>query len=140
MEYFGLFGTERQNILRGVELIRASPLIGAKVPVHGLLIDVQTGRLEWVANGYQALENVTAGKVGELFKRADHVLDAFAKIGDAATEDLQLPVTKIGAAIGAAHEWLNKAEVVSQTVREKFGQKPAVPPPLPNAPARPAKK
>jgi len=46
VEYFGLFGTERQNVMRGVDFVRVSPLIGAKVPVHGLLIDVQSGRLE----------------------------------------------------------------------------------------------
>ena len=67
IEYFGLFGTERQNVIRGVEFVRASPLIGAQVPVHGLLIDVHSGRLEWVVNGYQRLDAVVTGKVGELF-------------------------------------------------------------------------
>src|SRR5207247_11407234 len=52
-EYFGLFASERQNVIRGAEIVRQSPLIGAKVPVHGLLIDVQTGKLEWLVNGYQ---------------------------------------------------------------------------------------
>ncbi len=131
VEYFGLFASERQNVMRGAEIIRASPLIGTKVPVHGLLIDVQTGRLEWVVNGYQVQEKVVTGKVGELFKRTDQVLDAFAKIGDIATEDLKLPDTKIGEVTGVARDWLHHAEVISETVREKFGQKPAVPPPLP---------
>ncbi len=139
IEYFGLFASERQNVIRGAEIVRSSPLIGAKVPVHGLLIDVQTGRVEWVVNGYQTLENVTTGKVGELFKRTDQVLDAFAKIGDIATEDLKVPDAKIGEAIGTARDWLHRAEVVSEAVREKFGQKPAVPPPLPKTglPPRP---
>src|SRR5437879_11106817 len=39
-EYFGLFASERQNVIRGTEIIRQSPLIGAKVPVHGLLMDI----------------------------------------------------------------------------------------------------
>src|SRR5512136_2275122 len=34
-EYFGLFGSERQNVIKAVELARKSPLIGPKVPIHG---------------------------------------------------------------------------------------------------------
>ena len=52
--FFGLFASERDNVLRGVEFVRRSPLIGASIPVHGLLIDVTSGRLEWVVNGYEA--------------------------------------------------------------------------------------
>src|SRR3989442_10885082 len=33
-EFFGLFASERQNVIRGVEFTRQSPLIGPKVPVH----------------------------------------------------------------------------------------------------------
>ncbi len=139
VEYFGLFGSERQNVQRGVDIVRASPLIGAKVPVHGLVIDVATGRLEWVCNGYEALENVTTRPVGDLFKKADQVLDAFAKIGDVAHEELKLPDTKIGGTIAMAHDWLHKAEVVSAEVREKFGQKPPPAPP-PKIPPRPGRQ
>src|SRR5882762_6738111 len=34
-EYFGLFASERQNVIRSAEIVRQSPLIGSKVPVHG---------------------------------------------------------------------------------------------------------
>jgi len=54
VSYFGLFASERQNVLRGVDFVRQSPIIGRSIPVHGLLIDVETGRIEWVANGYEA--------------------------------------------------------------------------------------
>src|SRR6266536_402297 len=54
-EYFGLFASERQNVIRGAELVRQSPLIGSKVPVHGLMMDIQSARLEWLVNGYQSL-------------------------------------------------------------------------------------
>jgi carbonic anhydrase len=53
--YFGLFASERQNVLRGVEHVRASPLIGPAIPVHGLLFDLATRRFEWVVNGYEEL-------------------------------------------------------------------------------------
>src|SRR5512135_872615 len=91
IEYFGLFGTERQNVIRGVELVRLSPLIGRKIPVHGLMIDITSGRLESVVDGYQGLELAASGKVGELFKKAEHSLDAFAKIGNVAAEEWKLP-------------------------------------------------
>src|SRR6266540_629243 len=55
-EYFGLFASERQNVIRGAELVRQSPIIGTKTPVHGLLIDIQSGKLEWLVNGYQTLD------------------------------------------------------------------------------------
>ena len=51
--YFGLFASVCDNVLRGVGIVRSSPLIGAEIPVHGLVIDVETGRLEWVHNGYR---------------------------------------------------------------------------------------
>ena len=54
-DFFGVFASERQNVIQSVEHIRSSPLIGPSVPVHGLMVDVKTGRLEWVVNGYEAL-------------------------------------------------------------------------------------
>src|SRR5437868_4909776 len=54
-EFFGLFASERQNVMRGVDFTRQSPLIGPKVPVHGLLVDIETGKLEWLVNGYDAV-------------------------------------------------------------------------------------
>ena len=59
-EFFGLFASERQNVIKAVDFVRRSPLIGPKVPVHGLLVDISTGKLEWIVNGYQALETATA--------------------------------------------------------------------------------
>src|SRR2546428_11497669 len=37
-EYFGIFSSERQNVLKAAEIVRQSPLIGPKIPVHGLLV------------------------------------------------------------------------------------------------------
>lgn len=53
-EFFGLFTSEKANVLKGVGFLRVSPLIPAKMPVHGLMIDINTGRLEWAVNGYEA--------------------------------------------------------------------------------------
>ena len=54
VSFFGMFASEQQNVIRGTDFTRQSPIIGPRVPVHGLLIDVQSGRLEWVVNGYEA--------------------------------------------------------------------------------------
>jgi carbonic anhydrase len=70
-EFFGLFASERQNVLRGAEIVRQSPLIGSKVPVHGLLMDIQTGRLEWLVNGYQTLSAADALDCGSVEAHRD---------------------------------------------------------------------
>jgi len=62
-DFFGTFGSERQNVIKAVEFARTSPLIGPKVPVHGLMIDVTTGKLEWVVNGYEMLAAPVPPKV-----------------------------------------------------------------------------
>jgi carbonic anhydrase len=121
VEYFGLFGSERQNVIRGVDFIRASPLIGDKVPIHGLLIDVKTGKLEWVVNGYQSFETVVPGKVSEAIRKADHALESFAKIGHFAAEELKLPTAKIGEFATAAHDWAQKAQEVATAIESKIG-------------------
>lgn len=77
-EFFGLFASERQNVLKAVEFVRQSPLIGPAIPVHGLMIDIQTGRLEWLANGYEQPAKATATPAG-----------ATAEAGPAVTTDWQ---------------------------------------------------
>ncbi|HEY2344096.1 MAG TPA: carbonic anhydrase, partial [Chthoniobacteraceae bacterium] len=62
VEFFGIFASERQNVMRGVEFVRQSPIIGPAIPVHGLLIDVRSARLEWVVNGYDALDCIRTGQ------------------------------------------------------------------------------
>src|SRR5689334_2136487 len=75
IEYFGLFSSDRQNVIKAAELARRSPLLGPKVPVHGLLVDIQTGKLEWLVNGYQALE--TAGSTwNQMVRVAGQTVDA----------------------------------------------------------------
>lgn len=53
-EFFGLFSSETQNVIKGVDYLRQSPYIPKKMPVHGLIIQTDTGRLDWVVNGYEA--------------------------------------------------------------------------------------
>ncbi|MBI5818129.1 MAG: hypothetical protein HZA88_04010 [Verrucomicrobia bacterium] len=60
VEFFGVFASESQNVMKAVDFVRHSPIIGPKVPVHGLLVNIQSGRLEWLVNGYQELDAAAA--------------------------------------------------------------------------------
>lgn len=129
VDYFGLFGSERQNVMRAVEFVRASPLIGAQVPVHGLLIDVKTGRLESVINGYEGFARV-AGPATQLIRKADETLESLGQIGDFAATELKLPDTKIGELMHEAHAWLHKAEKVATAVERTAQHAAEIVPPV----------
>src|SRR5438552_15324833 len=88
-EYFGLFASERQNVIRGAELVRQSPLIGSKVPVHVLVMAIQTGKLEWLVRVYQTL-GVTAPSFVEAVKQT-----AVETVKQTAAEALDLVAAKL---------------------------------------------
>ena len=95
VEFFGLFASERQNVLKAAEFVRQSPLIGRKVPVHGLLLDIATGRLEWLNNGYEALNTVTSGSVPT--PRSTELASASPPASlDLLSNDIKFPESKIG--------------------------------------------
>jgi carbonic anhydrase len=142
VEYFGLFGTERQNVMKAVDFVRASPLIGAKVPVHGLMIDLKSGQLEWIVNGYQNFQTAAApatSRAGQMLQQADDTLKTLGQIGNIAVGDIKFPETKIGEFVKTAQDWVHKAEQATAVIEEKLGQKAAaakpaahsLPPPLP---------
>jgi carbonic anhydrase len=93
-EFFGLFASERQNVLRAAEFVRQSPVIGPKIPVHGLLVDIGTGRLEWVVNGYQALENAVAQT--EPVREPARLAGAFPQAPEIRFDEIRFPEQKIG--------------------------------------------
>jgi carbonic anhydrase len=88
-DFFGMFGSERQNVIRGVDFVRSSPLIGPRIPVHGLIVDVNTGRLEWIVNGYDILARGTSSPTDT--RIADMPALAPFKV-----QDLKMPEIKIG--------------------------------------------
>ena len=92
-DFFGLFASERQNVLRGAEFVRQSPLIGSKVPVHGLVIDVNTGKLEWVVNGYQTFASTASAATAQPATTPGQGTGAAVsdfKIGEMKFPDLQI--------------------------------------------------
>ncbi len=133
-EFLGLFASERQNVIKCADIVRRSPLIGPKVPVHGLIVDIETGKLEWIVNGYATVAPVAGSGSGGLPKD-DQTLDALEEIGNLTLSELKFPETKIGEAVTTAQQWVAQAEaVVEKKSRPEPPQPTALPPKLPLPP------
>jgi len=127
-EFFGLFSSERQNVIKACDIVRHSPLIGPKIPIHGFLVDIETGKLEWIVNGYEAWQTLpgTSDAIKGAGPRPE-TLGAFAAFN---IGEMKFPETKIGEAVAKAEGWLT----------EQVGQlkmKPASTPPAQPSPAAP---
>ena len=116
-EFFGMFGSDRQNVIKGVDIARQSPLIGPKIPIHGLLVDIETGKLDWLVNGYQAAETITT-RWNEFVKSAGQTVDKLKSLSDFNIGEMKFPETKIGETVTKAEDW------VAQKV-QKLELKPA---------------
>lgn len=115
-EFFGTFGSERQNIIKACDIARHSPLIGPKIPVHGLLLDIGTGKLDWVVNGYETLSSVTSPTVPV----AGQGVPSLGAIGDFKNFDLgemKFPETKIGEMATKVQEVVKDVHKVAETVQ-----------------------
>jgi len=106
-EFFGLFSSERQNVLRACEHVRSSPLIGPKVPVHGLLVDIASGRLEWIVNGYEQIGRA-ASAFGAAVHQVSQSLDALKELAPFHLGEMKFPETKIGEVAGKIEEGVTK--------------------------------
>ena len=54
------FDSVREGVERSVSIIRNHPLLPADTPVHGLIMDPVTGKLDLVTDGYEYLKTVKA--------------------------------------------------------------------------------
>ena len=152
-EFFGMFASERSNVMKAVDTVRHSPLIGPKIPVHGLLVDIETGKVEWLVNGYQTLD-IMGARLSEVAASAGHTLDAMKSLTDFEIGGIKFPETKIGETVTQAEDWLSGKVHQLQTspppatpaappeipvlqasarawLRDKEHAKPAVPPKIP---------
>ncbi|EDL65219.1 beta-class carbonic anhydrase [Bacillus sp. SG-1] len=50
------FSSVEESVAHSVDMIRNHPLMDGEVPVHGLVIDPSTGKLDLVASGYETAE------------------------------------------------------------------------------------
>lgn len=122
-EYFGVFGSERQNVLKAAEFVRSSPLIGPNVPVHGLVVDIHTGRLEWLVNGYNTFgQPAAASAASPLQQVGDWLQSAPFQLGE-----MKFPEAKIGEFAGKAEQGADKIGSVAAQVEhlaEKIARSP----------------
>ncbi len=93
-EFFGTFSSERQNVIKACDFARHSPLIGPKIPVHGLMIDIATGKLDWVVNGYETLLTQVPPTQPKMDFAAIGALGSFK---DFDMGEMKFPELKIGA-------------------------------------------
>jgi len=128
-EFFGLFASERQNVIRGVDIIRSSPLIGPNIPVHGLLVDVETGRLEWITNGYDVLQRGAPTSAHAHIPAIDQSVKDFAALAPFKFADLTIPDIKIGEFTTGVKEVIAKPNAPASA--------PSQPVPMPPPPAIP---
>jgi carbonic anhydrase len=132
-EFFGMFATERQNVIKACDFARNSPLIGPKIPVHGLLIDVGTGKLDWVVNGYDAL---LAQPQPQMLKTDFATIGAAGSFKDFEMGEMKFPEMKIGDA--AARTELSEIKPPAAPAPTiKMQPPPAAPVPPPKIPLPP---
>ncbi len=136
-EYFGVFASERQNVIQAVDFARQSLLIGPRMPVHGLMVDIATGDLEWVVNGYEALEHPATLSPGVQMPQIGGVIGNLADRIGAELGDLKFPDAKIGEAATGAKQWLSELKVAPATAPPPVPAPPAVPRPIPVPPPIP---
>jgi carbonic anhydrase len=109
-ELFGVFASDRANVIKGAEIARLSPLIGPKVPVHGLMVDIETGKLEWLVNGYTVLD-AAGSRVQEAISSVRQTADAFKNLPEFKAAELKFPEMKIGETVAKAEDWLKGKEL-----------------------------
>ncbi len=106
-EFFGLFSSERQNVIKACDIVRHSPLIGPKIPVHGLVLNIETGGLDWIVNGYQTLDTM-ASRLNEPISPAGSVPDMLKSLPSFQIGEMKFPEAKIGELATKAQDWLSK--------------------------------
>jgi len=130
-EFFGMFGSERQNIIKATGFARQSPLIGPKTPVHGLLLDIATGKVEWVVNGYQEMTTF-ASRWNQTVKSAGETVDALKAFTNFEIGEMKFPETKIGETVTKAEDWMaGKLKGLEIRIPAEGTTPEQKPPPLP---------
>ena len=130
-EFFGLFSSERQNVIKGCDIVRHSPLIGPKIPVHGFLLDIETGKLEWIVNGYEVWQTLPAASdvIGKGDGQKTGQLGSFAAFN---LGEMKFPETKIGES--AAKTGMPQLKIASTPSAQPLPAAPVIPPKIPLPP------
>ena len=73
--------------------------------MHGLLVDIETGKVEWLVNGYQTLEMM--GARPDAAAPLGQPADALPSLGEFKIGEIKFPDTKIGETVATAEDWLS---------------------------------
>jgi hypothetical protein len=93
-------------------------------------VDIQTGKLEWIVNGYQTFATIS-DKWNDVVKSAGETVDKLKSLADFKIGEMKFPETKIGETMTQATDWL------SQKV-ENLKLQPIEAPPTETAPPPPS--
>ncbi len=126
-DFFGMFGSERQNVIKACDIVRHSPLIGPNIPVHGLLLDIETGALDWIVNGYEVLQS----QVSAAEQTAAHAnlgnqsdlgkISAHGAFKDFEMGEMKFPEMKIGESAAKVESMIsNKAGQITVKLGEQI--------------------
>jgi len=99
-EFFGTFSSERQNVIKACGFVRQSPLIGPKIPVHGLVVDITNGRLEWLVNGYETWQTLPKPGTIDFSQTGAPAIGALGSMGTFDMGEMKFPGQRIGDAAG----------------------------------------
>jgi len=154
-DFFGMFGSERQNVIKACDLVRHSPLIGPKIPVHGLLLDTETGKLDWIVNGYETLPSPTQPAaqndlgimnplgalkdfaLGEMKFPETKIGEMAAKISDEASQFEKKAEAEVQSAAPVVQSVEATAEQVADYAQKHWPKAPSLPPKISSPPLRP---
>jgi carbonic anhydrase len=136
MSFFGLFASEHQNVINGVNHVRQSPLISPRVPVHGLVVNVETGRLEWLVNGYDHLgtSQVGAPPLARKFEQAREIIGA---LNELKSSEIHFPEIKIGDLTLDPQKWLDQLHGIQESHHHPVPALESHQPPTPAGPTPP---
>ncbi len=99
-EFFGTFASEHQNVIKACGLVRESPLIGPKIPVHGLVVDIINGRLEWIVNGYETWQTLPKPGLIDFSQSGAPAIGAMGSMAPFDMGEMKFPGQRIGDAAG----------------------------------------
>jgi carbonic anhydrase len=128
-DFFGTFMSERPNVIKACEFARQSPLIGPRIPVHGLMIDTGTGKLDWAVNGYETWSMPAKSDVIDFAKSSGTTIGSPGSLGDFHYGEMKFPDGKIGDA-AMAFVPASAKPAATPTPPPLPSMKPQSPPPL----------
>jgi carbonic anhydrase len=132
-EYFGVFASEQQNVIKACDIVRRSPLIGPNMSVHGLMVDTGTGKLEWLVNGYQSWAPAAAAEADAL-QAGGKLPDSLKSLQPFSMGEMKFPDGKIGESVAKGSDLLSK---VQTQIEGSPAIAPAAPVSRPSAPPLP---